>query len=130
MCQRSSHRRRCSWGVAVRPFPTFAKTFFYFVSVLLRISCRGKKTSGCKSCVKVVSKYQHAQVINRNVEQILDVPVPQTVEEIVNVPKIVPQERVQNRVVEQIVDVPVPQTVEEIVNVPKIVPQERKQNRM
>eukprot|EP00971_Amphidinium_carterae_P180775 3585682-Amphidinium_carterae.1 len=59
------------------------------------------------------------------VEQIVDVPVPQTVEEIINVPKIIPQERVQNRTVEMVVDVPVPQTVEEIVTVPKIIPQEK-----
>ena len=37
-------------------------------------------------------------------------------QEIINVPKVVPQERVITRSVEQIVDVPVPQTVEECVH--------------
>merc|ERR1712032_294706 len=37
------------------------------------------------------------------------------VEEVVQVAKIIPQERVQQRTVEQVVDVPVPQVVEEIV---------------
>eukprot|EP00971_Amphidinium_carterae_P264233 5241909-Amphidinium_carterae.1 len=46
------------------------------------------------------------RIINMSVDQIIDVPIPQTVEEIINVPKIVPQERVMNRTVEQIVDVP------------------------
>merc|ERR1712032_947958 len=45
------------------------------------------------------------------VEQVVDVPVPQVVEEVVQVAKIIPQERVQQRTVEQVVDVPVPQVV-------------------
>eukprot|EP00971_Amphidinium_carterae_P294816 5853820-Amphidinium_carterae.1 len=64
------------------------------------------------------------------VEQIVDVPVPQTVEEVVQVPRIIPQEQTVQRTVEQIVDVPVPQTVEEVVQVPRIIPQEQTVQRM
>merc|ERR1719261_1634916 len=52
------------------------------------------------------------------------------VQQVVQVPKIVPQERVQQRQVEQIVDVPVPMMVEEIVHVPEITTQERVQHQM
>ena len=41
------------------------------------------------------------------VERIIEVPVPQIVEEIVGVVEHVAQERVQERTVEQVVDVPV-----------------------
>ena len=41
-------------------------------------------------------------------------------EEIVHVPKMIPQKRVVQQMVEQIVGVPVPVTQEEIVHVPKI----------
>ena len=66
-----------------------------------------------------------------------DVPVPQFVEEILEVIKVIPQERESERVVEQIFDVPVLQVLEEIVDVPvsqvveeilevfKVIPQER-----
>ena len=64
-------------------------------------------------------------MLHRQVEQIVDVPVPQVVEEVVQVDRIVPQERVQQRTVEQIVEVPVPQMVEEVVHVPQIQVQER-----
>merc|ERR1712032_363258 len=53
----------------------------------------------------------------------------QVVEEIVEIAKIISQERVQQRTVEQVVDVPVPQVVEEIVEIAKIIPQERVQQR-
>ena len=59
------------------------------------------------------------------VEQITDVHVPQIMGEIVEVAKIVQQERVQQRTVEEIIDVPVPQCVEESVEVIKAIPQER-----
>ena len=49
--------------------------------------------------------------------------------EIVEVVKVIPQERISERIVEQIVDVPVPQIMEEIVEVVQIIPQERVQNR-
>ena len=51
--------------------------------------------------------------------------VPQVMAEIVEVVRVIPQERVQQRTVEQIVDVPVPQVVEEIVEVVQIIPQGR-----
>ena len=51
------------------------------------------------------------------VEQITDVHVPQIMEEIVEVAKIVLEDRLQQRTVEEIVDVPVPQFLEEIVEV-------------
>merc|ERR1719261_2263090 len=46
-------------------------------------------------------------------------------QQVVQVPKIVPQERVQHRQVEQIVDIPVPMQVEEVVHVPMIVQENR-----
>ena len=47
-----------------------------------------------------------------------DVPVPQVVEDILEVIKVSPQERESERIVEQIFDVPVLQVLEEIVDVP------------
>merc|ERR1712151_98475 len=46
--------------------------------------------------------------------------VPMQQEEIVHIPKLVPQERISHQPVEQVVDVPVPMTQEEIVHVPVI----------
>ena len=48
---------------------------------------------------------------------VTDVPVPQVVEEILGVIKVIPQERVSERNVEQIVDVPVLRFMEEIVEI-------------
>ena len=48
--------------------------------------------------------------------------VPQVMEEIGEVVRSIPQERVQQRTVEQIVHVPVPQVVEEIAAVVQIIP--------
>ena len=53
------------------------------------------------------------------VEQITDVHVPQIMEEICELAKIVQQARIQQRTVEEIVDVPVPQFLEESVEVVK-----------
>ena len=58
-------------------------------------------------------------------EQIADVHVPEIMEEIVEVAKIVQQERDQQHIVEEIVDAPVPQFLEEMVEVIKAIPQER-----
>ena len=55
----------------------------------------------------------------------VDVLVLHEMEEIVHVPKMIPQKRVVQQMVEQIVGVPVPVTQEEIVHVPKIVQQKR-----
>ena len=68
------------------------------------------------------------RVQNRTPEQIVDVPVPQLMEAIVEVLPSSPQERVQNRTPEQIVDVPVPRIMETIVEVLPSSPQERVQN--
>ena len=64
---------------------------------------------------------------HHHVEQKLyvDVLVPHEMEEIVHVPKMIPQKRVVQQMVEQIVGVPVPVTQEEIVHVPKIVQQKK-----
>ena len=51
--------------------------------------------------------------------------VQQVVDEIIEVARWTPQERVQQRTVEQIVHVPVPKVVEEIAGVVQIIPQER-----
>ena len=51
--------------------------------------------------------------------------VPKVVDEIIEVVRLIPQERVQKRTVEQIVHVPVPQVVEEIAEVVQIIHQER-----
>ena len=56
--------------------------------------------------------------------------VPQVTEEIAEVVRLFPQERVQQRTVEQIGHVPVPQVVEEIVEVVQIIPQERVSKRI
>ena len=53
----------------------------------------------------------------QTVEQIVDIPVPHFMENIVEVVQIVPQERVLIRTVEQIVDTPTLQSQDEIVEV-------------
>ena len=58
-------------------------------------------------------------------EQIVNVAVPQIIEEIVEVPKVVLQERIHYRTVDRIVNVLVSRVVEKIVEVAKIVLQER-----
>ena len=47
--------------------------------------------------------------------------VPQVVDEIIEVVRLIPQESVQQRTAEQIVHAPVPQVVEEIVEVLQII---------
>eukprot|EP00971_Amphidinium_carterae_P131728 2609175-Amphidinium_carterae.1 len=59
-----------------------------------------------------------ASIKQQVVEQIVDLPVPFVVEEIVTVPKVVAEERFINMSVDQIIDVPIPRTAEEINNVP------------
>ena len=53
------------------------------------------------------------RILQCTVEQILDVPVPEKVEQLTEMPKIVSQNRIQQRTVEQTVDLPVPQDEEE-----------------
>ena len=48
--------------------------------------------------------------------------VPKVVDEIIEVVRLIPQERVKQRIVEQIVHVPVPQVVEEVAEMVQIIP--------
>ena len=52
-------------------------------------------------------------------DQIVDVPVPQLMEETVEAAKSIPEERTQQRTLEETVSVPVPQIQEQIVEVVK-----------
>ena len=73
------------------------------------------------------------------VHLIISVPLPQILEQIAEVMKVIQQEQTSKRIVEQIVDVPVPKIPEQIVDVPvpqvmeetveaaKSIPQERAQ---
>ena len=73
----------------------------------------------CKfsKCPKILSR---DRILQGTVEQILDVPVPEMVEQLVNLPNTVFQDSIQERTVERIADVPVPQVVEELVEVFKV----------
>ena len=62
-----------------------------------------------------------ARFQQRIVEQFQNIPVPEIVEEIVQVVKMIPQERIQNSILEQIQNVPVPQVVEKTLEVVKMV---------
>ena len=62
-------------------------------------------------------------------EQTLDVTMPEMVKQLVEVPKIISQDRIQQRTVKQIVGIPVPQVVEEVVEVCKVSSQDRVQQR-
>ena len=50
-------------------------------------------------------------------EEILDVFVPEMVEQLVKLPKTVSQDGIRQRTAERIADIPVPQTLEELVEV-------------
>ena len=61
------------------------------------------------------------QVSQRKVENVIEVPVPQVMEEIVDVAKhvkFIPQDRAKNRAVEQIMVLSVPQTQDKILRDP------------
>ena len=85
---------------------------------------------GCPSCLKsrrtAFQVYHKSAMQNRFPEQIMDSPVPQLMEAVVEV---IPQEHVQNRFLEQIADTPVPQIIEAVVEVLPSTPQECVQNR-
>ena len=73
---------------------------------------------------EVIKLFPAERVPERTVEQIVDMPVPQIQEQIVEVAEIIPQERTS----EHTVGVPAPLILEEVVEVVKavkIVPQER-----
>ena len=59
--------------------------------------------------------------------QIVDAPILQIIEEIVEMIQLVPQERIQARIMVQIADIPVSQIMEAIVERVQIIPQERVQ---
>ena len=69
------------------------------------------------------------RTLQRAAEQILDVPLPEMVTQLVEVPETVSPDRIQQRTVEQIVDAPVPQVVEELAEIFKVFSQDRIQQR-
>ena len=69
--------------------------------------------------VEVVRVIPQERISERINEQIVGVPVPEIMEEIVGVVKFVPQGRLKQHVVEQIVDVQVRQIMEETIEVMK-----------
>ena len=58
-------------------------------------------------------------------EEILDVFVPEMVEQLVKLPKTVSEDGIQQRTAGRIADIPVPQTVEELVEVCRVFPQDK-----
>ena len=60
--------------------------------------------------------------VPKMVEQILDVLVLETVGQSVKLPSTVSEDRIQERTAERIADIPVPQVVEELVEVSKVFP--------
>ena len=54
-----------------------------------------------------------------------DVPVPQIQEQILEVANVIPPERISERIIEQVHDVPVPQIQEQILEVANVIPPER-----
>ena len=76
---------------------------------------------------------QHAETdpSECTVEQILDVPVPEMVKQLVEEPKTIPQDRIHRRTVEHIADdTPIPQDVEEPAEFFKAFSQDRVQLRV
>ena len=61
---------------------------------------------------KISSQTEFCSVLSN---RFLAVPVPHMIEQFVEVPKFVSQDRIQHRTLEQISDTPVPQLVEELV---------------
>ena len=87
----------------------------------------GFATGDAKS--KPAEESSPERVSERSEERVVAMPVPQIMEEIVEVIQLVRQERILERIVEEIIDVPVPQVMEEITEFVKLLPQERVQNR-
>ena len=71
--------------------------------------------------VKVVKLIPHVQISGRMCERIVEVPVPQIVEQLLEVPKNGSRDRILQRAAEQIVDVPAPRMFERIVEPTEIV---------
>ena len=60
-------------------------------------------------------------------EQILDVPVPETMKQLEELPETISEDRTQQRTVNHIVGIPVPQVVEELMEFSKVFPPDRVQ---
>ena len=60
-------------------------------------------------------------------EQILDVPVPETVKQLVEVPETISEDSIQQQIVKHTFGIPVPQVMEELVEFSKVFPQDRVQ---
>ena len=82
--------------------------------------CRDVAATSCRVVAATASVELEGRVrrLERIVEQIGGVPVPQIWEPIVEGPHLVPLERVQNRTPEQIMDSPVPQILEAVLPEP------------
>ena len=96
---------------------------------------RHVRISADQGATRLIQGHHHQQV-----EQTVEVPVPMTQEEVVQVPEaracecqeevrceVSAQQRVQQQEVERLVEVPVPMMEEEIVHVPKIITQTHQQ---
>ena len=83
----------------------------------------------CRTCAKVVRFGSREHVQQRSDEQIVDLPLPQITEEIVEVVRFGSREHVQQRSDEQIVELPLPQITEEIVEVVRFGSREHVQQR-
>ena len=58
-------------------------------------------------------------------EQILDVSVPETLKQLVEMPETISENRIQQQTVKHIVGIPVPQVMDELVEFSKVFPQDR-----
>ena len=78
-----------------------------------------------REMIQVPKVVQKERLIQKIVEEIVEVPVEVVQEEIVHIPKTVMQTRFRHVHVEEFVDIPVPQEQIEIVEVPRLLQQER-----
>ena len=85
-------------------------------------------TSVCDRLLGEISSQDRE--VHGTVEQILDVPVPETVEQLMEMPETVSRDGIMQRTVEQIPDAPVPQAVEELADISKVSSQDGIQQRI
>ena len=78
-----------------------------------------------REMIQVPKVVQKERLIQKIVEEIVEVPVEVVQEEIVHIPKTIMQTRFRHVHVEEFVDIPVPQEQIEIVEVPRLLQQER-----
>ena len=78
-----------------------------------------------REMIQVPKVVQKERLIQKIVEEVVEVPVEVVQEEIVHIPKTVMQTRFRHVHVEEFVDIPVPQEQIEIVEVPRLLQQER-----